>query len=227
MSTVFQQQGAPLPARIGPKVFADVPSAKELEDAKRAVDTMRRSRDTLRMGLIAVAVALIAAVAAIAFLASQPPPKPAPPLPGDDPAVLKGQIGELQRNLDTTRANLTDAQTRLERFAGLPEAEEQFKKSSEEIARFVADRPTYGDIEKRTIRNGPPATKAQWATYKQGVAKEGRPTWKGEDAAQVKAGIDAQVRDLQSLLDQIRAAGPERPPAGNGGTPCVGPNCPG
>ena len=37
-----------MPARIGPKVFADVPSAKELEDARRAADVIEEQRQADR-----------------------------------------------------------------------------------------------------------------------------------------------------------------------------------
>lgn len=204
-----------MPARIGPKVFADVPSAKELEDARRAADSMRRGRNAATLWLILMTGALIAAGVFIYFLLSRPAPTPNP---ADDPDTLRRQIAQLEGSLTTSRSNLEAAQKRFESFAGLPEAEERFREVSREIRGFVED-PKYGDIKARTIRAKPTPTTAQWLVY-----EKGQPVWKGEDASQVKASVEQQVRDLEELLRQINATGPV-PPA-SGPAPCVGPACP-
>jgi hypothetical protein len=205
-----------LPARIGPKVFADVPSARELEDAKRAAENARRGRNAVTIWLILLVGALVAAGAFIYLLLNEPAQAADP---ANDPVRLKEQIVQLESSLTTSRANLEAAQRRFESFAGLPEAEEKFRETSGRIAVIVADRPKYGDIKARTIRARPNPTTAQWVVYEQG-----RPVWKGEDAAQVKASVEQQNRDLEGLLTQINATGPLTAP-GPVTPPCVGPAC--
>jgi hypothetical protein len=211
MSTVI------VPARVGPKVFADVPSAKELEDAKRAIENMRRGRTAATIWLILFAGALVAAGVFIFLLLTRPIEKPDA---ANDPALLRGKIAELEGSLTTSRSNFEDLQKRYETFAGLPETEEKFRDVSGKIRVFVDDKAKYGDIKARTIRAKPTPTRDQWAVY-----EKGRPVWKGEDAGQVKASIEQQVRDLEALLLQINATGPLSTTPGIGPNPCVGPNC--
>jgi hypothetical protein len=210
MSTVI------VPARVGPKVFADVPSAKELDDAKRAIDNMRRGRTMATIWLILFAGALVAAGVFIFLLLTRPIDKPSPE---NDPVKLKEQIADLDKSLAASQRNFEDLQKVYAPFAGLPDAEVKFKKVSSEILPFVQDTAKYGNIERRTIRANP-AIAPQWVVYKKGVEKNG-PVWKGENAAQVKADIDQQVTGLEALLTQIKATGPVPPPE-----PCVGPSCP-
>ena len=87
MSTVI------VPARIGPKVFADVPSAQELADAQRAVDNMRRGRNAATLWMILLAGALVAAGVFIFLLMGRPAPKTDP---ANDPAVLNVQPKRLK-----------------------------------------------------------------------------------------------------------------------------------
>lgn len=223
MSTVFPSGGA-LPARVPPKVFADVPSARELEEAKRAVQDMRKSRNSMTLGLILMAGMLIAAAAFIVFLIVQPKPEAPPVDPKNDPAQLNQQITDLQATLKTSRENLAMAQEQLKPFDGIPEAQAQYAKLSNEIGGIVADTETYGNIKQRTIANRRNPTTDQWAVYERGVAKAGVPTWRGEDAGQVKASIQDQVNALSGLIEQIKATGP-LPTVVVGPPPCVGPNC--
>jgi flagellar basal body-associated protein FliL len=55
--------------RIGPKVFADVPSSAELEDAQRRVSGLRK-RSTFLLLLCVLLIGALAATAAVAYWAS-------------------------------------------------------------------------------------------------------------------------------------------------------------
>ncbi len=222
MSSVFTAAPSPVPARIGPKVFADVPSAKELEDAKRAMEDVKRARNGAMLWVILLAGALVAAGVFIALLLSRAPP--APP-PGEDTSPLHAQIAQQETTINTLRGNLTALQEKSQRFDGISEAEDTFKSTSIEIGKIVADKPTYGDIKKRTIQAKKTPTTEQWVIYEKGLEKGG-PVWKGEDVAQVKASVEQQARDVQALMTQIKAIGPLQKPGPNPGTgPCVGPGC--
>lgn len=221
MSTVI---GGPVAVRVGPKVFADIPSAQELVDARRAIDNMRRARNGAMLWVILLAGALVAAGVFIFLLMGRPEPKTDP---ANDPAKWAVEKKGLEDALKTSQANFEAFKTANAEFSGIPEAGQKYKDLSAKIKAFVDDTATYGDIKKRTIADSPnrTATTAQWAVYEKGA-----PVWKGDNALQVKASLDQQGNDLDALLTQIKATGPKTPPIGPGPGPgaasCVGPNCP-
>lgn len=208
MATIVPM-GDSAPVRIGPKVFADVPSQRELDEAKRAVEDAKKGRNGLAVWTVLLAGALIAAVAFIVYLTVLERP-PAP----DNTLFERIKTAELARDAAVAETGkkqqeLTNLQSLVGEYRGIAERQRDFGQLQADIRSAISP-PGLAEPERKAreadVRNRLRLLKTEWAAFDEGAK------WAGTSKDQVQAGLDNQVNSLITLKGRIDGLGLAPPP---------------
>ncbi|MDP3738399.1 MAG: hypothetical protein Q8R02_13475 [Hyphomonadaceae bacterium] len=209
MATIVPM-GDKVPVRVGPKVFADVPSQRELDDA-------RKSRNGLVIWTVLLAGALIAAVAFIVYLTVLERP-----VPVDNSIIERVKAAELARDgavAETAKKQqeLTNLQSLVGEYRGIAERQRDFGQLQADIRAAISP-PGLPEAERKAreadVRNRLRLLKTEWAAFDEGAK------WAGTSKDQVQAGLDNQVNSLITLKGRIDGLGLAAPPPKPAG-PCT------
>lgn len=132
--------------RVLPKVFADVPSAAELQSAKADAQAARRSRGSLMMVTVLLLGALVAAGAGLVYFANQAQALPVQVAELEDQITeLKGTITEREATIaerDQAMEDLKKAHTaELDKYATLNGRLERGEELRAEIGALLESKP--------------------------------------------------------------------------------------
>ena len=137
MATNIVPTGERLMPRIAPKVFADIPSQKELDQARRA-------RRSATLWLVVLTTLLAAAIAFIVFQALTNKPPPVDNTLPTQVADLTKKLGNSETALTAERAKLT----KLAPYGNIQVIEGNIAKQIEDIRESV--RPSGMSVPSRT-----------------------------------------------------------------------------
>jgi cell division protein FtsL len=172
-----------LRVRVGPKVFADVPSAAELADA-------RKGRGQMAVWLVLLLGMLISTAAFLVFQLMTA---------GTVKADLEKQVEDAQEEVTRTKADYARLEGRLAElgeYERIDALSNQAAALRADIAKMLAD-PARADLRTRI-----PAR--DWRVYDTPF-----PSWKDD----VEGRLNTHVTELQAFANRVESMGPRLPAA--------------